>query len=135
MGLPCTLRAKKSSFIFSGLTSGDHREVGDFTQSNTSLAFVSGGHPFQPGAHDILRLNCRYLMASTNKIQCPKCKAMTDHFHSSGWWKCQKCKNNTVKANLGNTNKGRGEDRGFDASGEAHGMAAKGSLGGAVKKR
>jgi hypothetical protein len=73
-------------------------------------------------------------MPSTSKIQCPKCKAVTEHFHSSGWWKCPKCKNNTVKANLGNTNKGRGEDRGFDASGEAHGLVAKGSKGGAIKK-
>lgn len=74
-------------------------------------------------------------MPSTTKLKCPKCKAETVHFHSSGWWKCEKCKNNTVKANLGNTNKGRGEDRGYDASGEAHGMAAKGSHGGAIKKR
>jgi hypothetical protein len=74
-------------------------------------------------------------MPSTAKVHCVKCKADTEHFHSSGWWKCKKCGNNSQKANLGNTMKGRGEDRGFDASGEAHGMSAKGSHGGAIKKR
>ena len=71
---------------------------------------------------------------SQNKIRCPKCNSITEHFHSSGWWKCSKCKNNTAKANLGNTNKGKGEDRGFDASDEAHGIVAKGSKGGAIKR-
>ena len=50
-------------------------------------------------------------------------------FHNSGWWKCKECKRKVGKANLGNTNAGRGEDRGYDASDEAHGMVAKGSHG------
>jgi hypothetical protein len=67
-------------------------------------------------------------------LTCPKCGG-TLH-HASGNGRCLSCKANVVKLTaLLNTNRKRGEDRGFDASDEAHGITAKGSHGGAVKRR
>jgi hypothetical protein len=75
-------------------------------------------------------------MAPTTEIYCPV-HPTSRLFHSSGWWRCTQdgCKKRIARAGLDNTNRARGEDRGYDASGEAHGMKAKGSKGGSIKRR
>jgi len=66
-------------------------------------------------------------MTHKKNMKCMQCNDATKHFHHSGWWKCTKCGNKTAKSKLGNTNRNKGEDRGYDASGEAHSKIAKGS--------
>jgi hypothetical protein len=62
-------------------------------------------------------------------MTCTRCEGETEHFHCSGRWKCAKCGNFTArdKKEFRNTNKNKGDDRGYDASGEAHSIIAKGS--------
>jgi ribosomal protein L37AE/L43A len=73
-------------------------------------------------------------MTNKKNMMCMICEKETEHFHRSGWWKCAKCHNNTVKAKLGNTNRDKGEDRGYDASGEAHNKIPKGSHRSVIKR-
>ncbi len=64
------------------------------------------------------------------KCSSSSCKnKRTDHIHQGGRWKCQNCSEYTTKANAENTNRNKGEDRNFDASGDAHSKIAKGSHG------
>ena len=60
---------------------------------------------------------------------CTVCDIETKHFHNNGWWRCFTCKKCTERAKLGNTNRSKGDDRGYDASGEAHRKIAPGSHG------
>jgi hypothetical protein len=72
-------------------------------------------------------------MSSQKILQCSECKHDTPHIYSSGWWKCitKKCRHK-IKLKIENrkdrnTNKAKGDDRGYDASDEAHNKIAKGS--------
>lgn len=74
-------------------------------------------------------------MGKKATLQC-KIHGEVEAEHMSGWYWCMQCKprRRLEPAHLKNTNRGRGEDRGYDASESAHGIKAKGSFGGANKK-
>jgi ribosomal protein L37AE/L43A len=73
-------------------------------------------------------------MSRKKIIMCMTCKAATDHFHQSGWWICENCKNSCAKTCFNNTNRNRGEDRSYEASGESHNKIAKGSHGRTMRR-
>ena len=72
-------------------------------------------------------------MTKYKRLMCAVCATETTHIHNSGWWRCSTCNGRTERAKLGNTNSSKGEDRAYDASGEAHNKIAKGSHGNSRK--
>jgi ribosomal protein L37AE/L43A len=66
-------------------------------------------------------------IVNKKNMNCKQCRRETKHHQGSGWWICNMCDGKTVKISTDNTNKKKGHDRGFDASGEAHSKIAKGS--------
>ncbi len=66
-------------------------------------------------------------MNNKKNLSCSTRNLKTPHIYSTGWWVWKKCSHkNNEKKNF-NTNKERGEDRGYDAFGAAHSKVAKGS--------
>ena len=72
----------------------------------------------------------RVNMSTKKNLSCLACNCKREHIYSSGRWICMTCrrkKKEITDRKNSNTNKKRGEDRGYDASGAAHNKITKSS--------